>query len=257
MHSTRHGQGKPLLLVHGLGNTKRSWQPVLPALAAEREVIAVDLPGHGATPAEHDSATFAGLARSLDAFLTDEGLDGIDVVGASLGGRLVLELARRGRVGHVVSLDPGGFWQGWERDYVRTSLTASVGLTRLLGSALPGVARNPATRTALLAQLSARPWALDGDLIAAELSAMAGTETIVPLIHDLAEGPMQQGPAAPSTERVTIGWGKQDRLLFPLQAERAVTAFPGAELHWFANCGHFPAWDQPAETVELILRVTG
>lgn len=256
MQIERHGQGKPLLLVHGLGNTKRSWRPVLPALARTREVLTFDLPGHGDSPAEHDSTTFAGLARSLDALLTREDLDDIDMVGASLGGRLVLEMARRGRAKNVVALDPGGFWQGWERDYVRTSLTASVRLVRLLGSKLPAVVRNTASRTALLAQLSARPWALDADLMAQELSALAKTRTAVPLIHDLTEGPLQRGPASLLTGRVTIGWGRQDRLLFPAQAQRALDAFPGAELHWFDGCGHFPAWDKPTQTVDLIVHAT-
>lgn len=90
-----------------------------------------------------------------------------------------------------------------------------------------------------------------------ELAAMANSRTIVPLIHDLTEGPMQRGPASLLTGRVTLGWGRQDRLLFPSQAERGVAAFPGAELHWFDACGHFPAWDPPKETVDLIVRATG
>ena len=51
MHSLRTGSGKPLLLIHGLGSSLRNWDPVLPALSAQREVIAVDLPGFGQTPA--------------------------------------------------------------------------------------------------------------------------------------------------------------------------------------------------------------
>jgi pimeloyl-ACP methyl ester carboxylesterase len=50
MHHVRLGHGRPLLLIHGLGGTWRSWLPVLDRLAAEREVIAVDLPGFGETP---------------------------------------------------------------------------------------------------------------------------------------------------------------------------------------------------------------
>jgi hypothetical protein len=40
------------------------------------------------------------------------------------------------------------------------------------------------------------------------------------------------------------------------QAQTAVERFPDAELHWFPRCGHFPQWDQPQQTVELILRST-
>jgi pimeloyl-ACP methyl ester carboxylesterase len=54
-----------------------------------------------------------------------------------------------------------------------------------------------------------------------------------------------------------IGWGRRDRLCLPRQAGRAAARFPNAELHWFDRCGHFPAWDRPQATVDLILRSTG
>jgi hypothetical protein len=49
----------------------------------------------------------------------------------------------------------------------------------------------------------------------------------------------------------------QDRLCLPRQAARAQEAFPTAKLHWFDKCGHFPMWDQPEETIRLILESTG
>jgi pimeloyl-ACP methyl ester carboxylesterase len=116
------------------------------------------LAGHGETPAQVDSASFAGLVRSVDAWLDEEGLAGADMVGSSMGARLVLELARRERAGAVVALDPGGFWQGWERQYTYASLRASAALLRTLKRMLPALSHNAASRSALLAQLSARPW---------------------------------------------------------------------------------------------------
>ena len=47
---TRAGSGEPLVLIHGLGGSRRIWEPVIDRLAAERDVIAVDLPGFGASP---------------------------------------------------------------------------------------------------------------------------------------------------------------------------------------------------------------
>ena len=94
MFSLRRGEGRPLVLVHGLGSSSESWAPVLDALAASREVVAVDLPGHGRTPASEADLTFAGMVDAVDRFLDDEGLSGVDLVGSSIGGRVVLELAR-------------------------------------------------------------------------------------------------------------------------------------------------------------------
>lgn len=255
MHHTRSGRGNPILLVHGLGGSTGSWDTISPTLAKTREVIALDLPGHGQTPAEADSGTFNGLARSLDDWLVAENLAGIDMVGSSMGARLVLEMARRGRAGTVVALDPGGFWQGCERTFFRTTITASIALVRAMRRVLPAITRNVAGRTALLLQLSAKPWALQPALVLNELRSFAGTATFDSLVKDLATGPMQEGPAATSAP-VVIGWGRKDRLCLPQQARRALAAFPDATMHWFAQSGHFPMWDQPQETIRVILEAT-
>lgn len=255
LHHTRTGRGKPLLLVHGLGGTSHSWDTILPALAQVREVIAVDLPGHGQSPEEADSGTFDGLARSLDNWLGAENLTGIDMVGSSMGARLVLEMARRGQAGAVVALDPGGFWQGWERGFFRTTITASIALVRALRPALPAITGNIAGRTALMVQLSARPWALDPAFVSHELRRLADTPTIDSLVKDLATGANQQG-SANTPAPVVIGWGRKDRLCLPQQANRAMAAFPHATMHWFERSGHFPMWDQPQETVKVILDAT-
>ncbi|MGX7926889.1 alpha/beta fold hydrolase [Tsuneonella sp. HG094] len=226
------------------------------SLAKTREVIALDLPGQGQTPAEADSGTFAGLARSVEDWLAKENLEGIDMVGSSMGARLVLEMARRGRAGAVVALDPGGFWQGWERTFFRTTITASIAVVRAMQPVLPAITKNIAGRTALMLQLSAKPWALNPSLVAHELRSFAGTSTFDSLVKDLATGPMQEGPAATNAP-VVIGWGRKDRLCLPQQANRAIAAFPKATMHWFEQSGHFPMWDQPTETVTVILNATG
>ena len=256
LNFVRRGQGPRLLLVHGLGGTWRSWSTILPALSEACEVIALELPGHGETPAAADSGTFAGLADSVERFILEQELEGVDVVGSSLGARIVLEMARRGRVGATVALDPGGFWRGWERTYFRTTLGASIRLVRALGPALPALSRSAVTRSALLAQLSVRPWRLDDAVVATELQSFARTKTFDALVRDLAKGAEQKGPAADPSRPVVIGWGRQDRLCLPRQAARAQEAFPSARLHWFSNCGHFPMWDRPNETVQLILETT-
>ena len=257
IHAIRHGKGGKLLLIHGLGGSCRSWDPIVHALSAEREVIVIDLPGHGASPPEPDSGTFAGLVGSVQRFINESDLAGVDLVGSSMGARLVLELARRGHSGNVIALDPGGFWCGWERSYFKVTIGASVRLLRALRPALSFLSRNATSRTALLAQLSARPWALDPDVVATELKCFAATPMFDALVHDLAHGPEQEGLADAPENRITIGWGRQDRLCLTRQAARAKSAFPTADLHWFDQCGHFPMWDQPDKTTKLILARTG
>jgi pimeloyl-ACP methyl ester carboxylesterase len=256
MNQVERGTGRKLLLIHGLGGSWRSWTPILDALSISRRVIAIDLPGHGETLAEHDSGTFNGLVGSVERYIAQNELTGVDVVGSSMGARLVLELARRGVVGNVVALDPGGFWRGWERTFFQATIGASGRLLRAIRPSLPMLSRNAATRTALLAQLSARPWALDAPTVTTELNSITTTPTFDALVHNLATGPEQTGPAAEGARRIVIGWGKRDRLCLPRQAARAMAAFPSAELHWFESSGHFPMWDMPEETVEVVLSAT-
>lgn len=256
MNHVQRGTGRKLLLIHGLGGSWQSWSTIFDKLAAHRTVIAIDLPGHGASAAEADSGTFLGLVGSVERYMADNDLTGIDIVGSSMGARIVLELARRGSVGNVVALDPGGFWRGWERTFFKVTIGVSGRLLRGIRPGLPMLSRNAASRTALLAQLSVRPWALDPQVVATELTGLSTTPTFDALVDDLAGGPEQTGPAAPSTGRIVIGWGRQDRLCLPRQAARAQAAFPSAQLHWFASSGHFPAWDMPEETVDVILAAT-
>lgn len=256
MRQITRGSGKPLLLIHGLGSSWRAWRPILDDLAAERSVIVIDLPGHGATPAEQDSDTFKGLVGSVERYLVTNGLVGIDAVGSSMGARIVLELARRGKVGNIVALDPGGFWRGWERLFFRATIGLSARLLRVLRSRLPVISRSAPGRRALLAQLSAKPSALSPELVSTELTSITDTPTFDALVHDLAKGPEQEGPAADPMQRIVIGWGKHDRLCLPRQATRAIAAFPSATLHWFEHSGHFPMWDMPHEATAVILRAT-
>lgn len=256
MNHVQRGTGRKLLLIHGLGGSWQSWNTILDKLAAHRTVIAIDLPGHGASAAEPDSGTFTGLVGSVERYMADNNMMGVDIVGSSMGARIVLELARRGSVGNVIALDPGGFWRGWERTFFKLTISLSGRLLRAIRPSLPMLSRNAASRTALLAQLSARPWALDPQVVATELTGLSLTPTFDALVDDLANGPEQTGPAAGSTGRIVIGWGQQDRLCLPQQAARAQAAFPTSHLHWFESSGHFPAWDMPEDTVKVILEAT-
>ncbi|UOQ80520.1 MULTISPECIES: alpha/beta fold hydrolase [Hymenobacter] len=256
MHYIRRGSGKPLLLLHGIGGSWRSWQTILPALAAERDVIAVDLPGFGATPPLTGEVSIRTLADAVTSFLRQHNLLGIDAVGSSMGARLVLELARRGGVvGAVVSLDPGGFWRGWEIPTFYYSVAASIRLVRALEPVLPALTHSTLGRTLLFAQFSARPWRLPAEVAQDELRTFIASPSFDELLYNLAYGEKQQGaPKGCLQQPLVIGWGRQDRVCFPPQARRAQELFPDAQLYWFEESGHFPQWDKPQETVQLILR---
>lgn len=258
MEFTRHGSGRPLLLVHGLGGSRRSFDPIAEALAAERDVVAPDLPGFGATPPLPGAVSIAALADALERFVAEHGLDVVDCAGSSMGARLVLELARRRKVGATVALDPGGFWNRRERRVFGASIAASVKLVRALQPVLPALTRSPLGRSVLLAQFSAQPWRLPADVVLRELRSYVAAHSFDATLHALAHGPTQQGmPAGTARGPIVIGWGRRDLVCLPRQAERAARRFPDARLHWFESCGHFPQWDQPEQATRLILESTG
>lgn len=257
MHSVHHGSGRPLVLVPGVGASSDTWRFILAELAGQREVVALDLPGMGRTPLFKGDVTIARYADALESFLRAEELADADLVGSSLGARLVLEMARRGVGRSTVALDPGGFWSPLQKRVFGTSLSASVALVRALRPALPALLATPVGRTLLLAQLSARPWAIPADFALSEIRGLADSPGSGPSIRALAHGPNQEGaPTGTLPGPVLIVWGKQDRVTTPGQAHRAAELFPDAKFELFDSCGHFPHWDQPERTARTILDAT-
>lgn len=258
LHSVRQGTGSPLLMVHGLGGHGASWAPIADALAAERELILIDLPGHGATPALTDPPSVAALTDAVETFMTAEGLQDVDMVGSSLGARITLELARRGKGGAVVALAPGGFWSPGQRRFFAATVAPSIRLVQGLNPLMPFLTGNPVTRTLLFPQFTPKPWGLPKEVALPEMNAFKASTAVKQTLKELYSGPVQEGMAKGSAKGpITLGWGRQDKVTLPSQAKVAQEKFPDAELHWFERCGHFPHWDQPEQTVELILAKTG
>src|SRR3954467_1123092 len=109
----RHGSGEPLVLLHGVTHRRQAWYPVLDELAEQREVILVDLPGHGQSPPfELDGLSVKdALRRDFEGFLTDAGLDRPHLAGNSLGGLVALHAGSNGHARSVTALSPAGFWR--------------------------------------------------------------------------------------------------------------------------------------------------
>ena len=113
LNHVRMGSGDPVLLVHSLGGTLVMWEPVMEALAAEREVIAVDMPGFGGSPSLPGDVrpSARNLAEATLDFYDTLGIGAKPVVaGISLGGWVAIESGRLGRASGVVGLCTAGFW---------------------------------------------------------------------------------------------------------------------------------------------------
>jgi len=93
MACTTAGSGEPMLLVHGLGGDRRTWDELLDDLARHHTVIAPDLPGHGESDAPAGDYSLGAHATALRDLLTALGHRSATVAGHSLGGGIALRFA--------------------------------------------------------------------------------------------------------------------------------------------------------------------
>ncbi|HUX04110.1 MAG TPA: alpha/beta hydrolase [Acidimicrobiales bacterium] len=104
LHFERHGSGAPLVLVHGITESLRAWDPLLDALSANHDVVALDLRGHGTSPAGGPYDVLS-LAADVHEVVTSLGVDGPLLVGHSLGATVVSAYAAMFASVGVLNLD--------------------------------------------------------------------------------------------------------------------------------------------------------
>ncbi|MFD6275342.1 alpha/beta fold hydrolase [Streptomyces sp. NPDC060209] len=249
----RIGSGEPLVLLHGIGHHRQAWDPVLRILAAERDVIAVDLPGFGASPAlphglAHDLRTMVPVLGSLFDAL---GVERPHVAGNSLGGLLALELGREKLVRSVTALSPAGFWTQSERRYAFGVLQAMRVAARSMPMPLiERLSKSSPGRTVLTSTIYARPGRRSPDAVVSETVALReATGFRQTLEAGLTVAFTDDVPDLP----VSIAWGTKDRLLLPRQGVRAKHVIPGARLVRLPGCGHVPMNDDPAAVARVVL----
>ncbi|MEU4998663.1 alpha/beta fold hydrolase [Streptomyces sp. NPDC021622] len=248
----RAGKGEPLLLLHGIGHHLQAWDPVFGLLATEYDVIAVDLPGFGASPALPDGLAYnaSTVVSALGALCETLEIERPHVAGNSLGGLLALELGREKLVRSVTALSPAGFWSPAERRYAFTTLLAMRHGARLLP--LPAIERLAATaagRAALTSTIYARPGRRSPEAVVAETLALRGAtgfEKTLSAGRDVLFA--DDVPGLP----VTVAWGTRDRILLRRQGIRAKHAVPEARLVRLPGCGHVPMNDDPALVTRVI-----
>ena len=253
LNHDRRGEGPPLVLVHGIGSQWAVWAPVLERLAAERDVISVDLPGFGDSPPlpAGTRPDIGALADAVTAFWQGLGVERPHVGGNSLGGWIALELARRGAVASATALSPAGFWNEREAAYARASLKGAVQGARAMNGLAPVLAATPVGRTLLFAQVMARPWRLSPQEAVGALKALAGSPTFDEALEVNTVGRFSGGQEI--SVPTTVAWGGRDWLLIPRQARRAARAIPGARNLTLKGCGHVPTWDDPEQVARVLL----
>ncbi len=253
----RHGSGPPLVLLHGVGHRRQAWDAVLGRLTPHRDVIVVDLPGHGESP----PLTLAGrpvldaMLAEVTGLLDELGLDRPHVAGNSLGGRLALEAGVRGRAATVTALSPAGFWRnrgeiGYDRAVFKIMEFAGARTQRFA----PALVRSTAGRAILYGAIVSRPSRMTPQQALGDTTAfLAATEAL----HVILAGMTNFTGAMPAGVPVMIAWGTRDRLLFPGQAMVVKAQLPEALRVPLPGCGHVPMTDDPPLVADVLLRGSG
>lgn len=244
LNHVRRGSGEPLVLVHGIGSQWRIWEPVLDALAARFDVLAIDLPGFGHSPPDGTGPSVEDQAARVAGFFEEEGLEVPHVAGNSMGGAIALELARMGAVRSATAVSPAGFWTTRERIFCQQSLQTSRKLLPLMGPALPVLLRSPAGRASLLGQLVAKPWKMDGEAAIDHMDRLVKAPGFDACCAAFADYTFHDGDELRGVP-VTIAWGDRDFLLLTRQRDRARKALPWARHVALPGCGHAPFSDDP------------
>jgi pimeloyl-ACP methyl ester carboxylesterase len=254
---TDKGKGRPILMLHGIATSSFTWQAIEPALAKNYRVIAVDLRGFGASDKPlDDHYSIFDQADAIQAFIEQENLKDLTIVGHSFGGGVTLALALRAgeqshpRIRNIVLIDTIAYKQPIPIFFrlLQIPMLGEVGMALVP----PEVQAAQGLRLAYFdrEKITARAVAEYANALyspAAKHALMKTIEQIVPPdIEEIAERYKTiKFPAL-------VMWCKQDKVVPVFFGHRLKADMPAAELVVFDSCGHMPQEEKPEDTVRAI-----
>lgn len=251
------GAGRVLVLLHGIGMTSSAWDPVLERLAAERRVLAFDLPGFGRSPSLPSDVepSPSAIARSLVLEMAARGVEQpFDVVGNSLGGFVALEIAKAGHACSLVVISPGGLWHGRIPRYTSITLHLMRAVCKHAPRLTERILRTAVGRTVgLLVAVCWKGWRVPAQRAAVAARDLAASDSFDAVLE---AGSDQFRGGQLIDVPVTVAFGRHDLLLRrharfhdQLPAQSRWVTIPGS--------GHVAMWDNPDLVAQIILDGTG
>jgi pyruvate dehydrogenase E2 component (dihydrolipoamide acetyltransferase) len=239
------GDSVPVLLLHGFGADLNAWMFTQPALADGRQVIALDLPGHGGSVKQLDRADAESLAGIADHALHALGIERLHLVGHSMGGGIAISFALRRpeRVATLTlissaSLGPeinAAFIDGFVRAARRREAIEALNL----------LIHDPALVSRTMIEDVLRYKRLDG--VPEALAAFA---------EEWFPGGRQRvdlgGAVVGLKLPVQIIWGREDRIIPVAHAEALALRLP---VYILEQTGHLPHMEKAGEVNRLIKRL--
>ena len=252
------GQGKVLLLIHGMAGSSATWRAVLPQLAKKYRVVAPDLLGHGESAKPRGDYSLGAFAVWLRDFLDELGITRATAVGQSLGGGVAMQFVYQhpDYCERLVLISSGG-------------LGPDVGLVLRLLSApgaefvLPIIAPKPV----LTAGNKVKSWLTSAGIQSprgAELwsaySSLSDGQTRQSFLRTLRSVVDYRGQAVSALNRLQLRsevpvmaiWGEKDNIIPVDHAYAAQAAREGSRLEVLSGVGHFAQVEAPTKVVDLI-----
>jgi pimeloyl-ACP methyl ester carboxylesterase len=245
------GSGPVLVLVHGMFGDYQDWGPVLEPLAQKHRVIAVDLPGFGASSKPNVDYTGDYFVRQMDAFLREMKVDKATFIGNSFGAivALMFTLEHPDKVSGLVLIGSGGLhrWTDEEKQAARNRFTEAN--LKLL---------NPAINQLLFTPLFVNGTSEIALQYMEKQNAKLSRPDYPAYAHSL-HSSIQLGLDAylvDSLNKITaptlLLQGQKDQVIQLAWVETAARKFPAARLQVLPACGHVPQMECPTEVVSAV-----
>ncbi len=239
------GDSAPILLLHGFGADLNSWMFNQPALAENRRTIALDLPGHGGSAKELDGADEASFAAVVDQALAALGIDGVHLVGHSMGGGIALTFAawQPQRVASLTLIGSAQLGPEINCDFITGFIAAQ--RRREMQQVLSLLVHDPALVSRQMVEDVLRYKRLDG---VAEALQKIAREWFPNGVQRVGNAEVAANLPMP----VQLIWGRDDRIIPVRHAENLAGRLP---VHIVEAAGHLPHMERAAEVNRLITRL--
>lgn len=249
--------GPPLVLLHGVGTSAGEWAWVLPALARNNLVYAIDLPGYDGSSDPPDYSP-AFTARFVASFLDAVGVEHAVFVGSSFGGLTALHLAlsESERVAALVLADSAGLDRAVSPFLANLALPSGVEPLASWHRTPPGAAQRAFVRASLL---FARPWQiplkwLAGQYRLSRLPSFPRTElaALRAAINPAGQREVFVDRLPELGMPTLIVWGTEDRVFPVWQATGAAARLANGSLKLVPDCGHLPHVEKPERFASIL-----
>lgn len=247
------GEGEPLLLIHGLGAHRGTWDDVLPRLSSQYRVYRVDLKGFGRSPKPLDEHySLVDQAVCVRELVAELGLTKLVLIGHSLGGAVSLVLAAQAPslVSRLVLLAAPAYVSDTPLALRLVRYRPMQWLLKKLPVSwiLPFVVYRVYENWAVLTQERLRSYREPLDSAGARHAVIQTALCTAPeRIEELS------GRHADVTSPTLLIWGARDAIIPVSTGSRLTEELPDARLVVIPRCGHVPQEERPDQTVESIL----